>query len=373
MAAPNPEQQLEQLAGVLSSDAPPRVYCVNGAARWFRDRALDLIRGSFGGDREVVELDGAEARGKDADLAEFLMDLRTSNLFGASKLLLLRNAESWLREHGKLLSATFDKLASGNVLVLDVTRIDGRTAIAKTLKKNSAWFEFRQLYEKPFDASRPPQTGELAQWVRARASERGMHLSPDTAWFIVQVSGTDPAVLDGELDRLAPVCAGETVDPERLRPLLTIAFGSSQFELVDAILVGDLRAALRSLVAMYRQGLRDRDGKSIDATAVFPMVSSWLVSSLANLIEARAAVDAGEPERAVVQRYGGFFKGRFAQQLARHDRASLERIHAASVRAERRLRLTGEEPEILLERLLSETLLVGRRAIGGHGVGASVR
>ena len=361
MAAPNPEKELQRLAKILAAKQRPPVLALQGPAQWFKGRAIDGIRG-LGGD--LTELDGQDGAASGQDAAAFLMDLRTASLFGGHRTLLLRNAERWLKSHGKALADVVEKIAPGNLLVLVANKLDGRSALVKRIKKIGEVFEFRQLYEKAFEG-RPATSSEVVQWLVARAKTHGLQLDAGAALFWVDLVGGDPGTLDGEVERLQPLLAGSRVTPERLRGVLEVRFGSTQFELVDAIVGADAKLALRSLRGLQREGLRDRDGKPIEKSATFPIVSSWLMQTLQKLLEARIELDAGAPRGAVVAQYGGYFKDRFARQLDRRSRAELVALLAALRRAERRLRLSGEDGNLLLERLVFESLLPIRRELLG--------
>ena len=368
MAAPHPQREMDRLVRQLESGDPGQVFVIQGQSRWFRDQALDRLRARFGKQAQIVDFDGKESGAAQADVGAFLLDLRTPDLFGATKLLLLRQGERVLKTHGKLFGELLDHIVPGNVLVLDVGKLDGRTAFAKKIKKAGGAYEFRNLYDRPFRDDEPANSAEVVRWLADRAKAVGLAFTHDAALFVVQVVGSEPALLMGELERLVPLFEGRKIGPAELRSQLTTSFGSSQFELVEALLDGDLKAALRSLNALEREGLRDKEGKRMDAGAVFPMVASWLGTCLGNLMEARAEVDRGESPATAAQRHGGYFRERFERQLRRSDRESLGRLHDALIRGERRLRRSGEEPILLLERLILESLARrGRTSLMGQG------
>ena len=352
MAAPNPEREFERLEKVLASAASPQVFLIHGVSRWFRGRALDLLRHAFEAGSDLIEVDARVTGSRDEDLSLFLMDLRTQNLFAGRKVLLLRNGETWL----SFLAPSLTGIAKGNVLVIDVDKMDGRTKLARQLKSMGGVFEFRNLYDRPFRDEAPRDSAEIVLWIVDRARKKKIGLSPDAALFMLEVVGSEPALLEGELERLAPIFEHKNVQASELRSQLSISFGSSQFEFVDALLGQDLRAALRSLSALYREGLRTKDGQKLEASAVFPMLCSWLDMCLAKLSEAMFCLESGESMAEVVARYGGFFKDRFEKQLRSLDLPCLARMHDALLRAERRLRVSAEEPQILLERMLLEAL-----------------
>lgn len=367
MAAPNPAKEWTRLEALLASGKAPKVFVIVGQDAWFRGRALDLLRkrlsrGGAGGEG-AVELDGLERESLNHErVQDFLMDLGTGDLFGGAKILLLRNASRWLSQHGKALLPVLDRMAPGNFLIIEAERLDGRSSVARKLKKEYGWFEFRRLYDKPF-GNRPPQSAELVRWVQDHSRTKGLQLDPNAALFLTEVCGSDPGVLDGELTRLAGLVDRKNPSPKEMRAVLSTAFESSQFEFVEALLEKDLVRSLRSLRALETQGLRDRDGKRMDTGAVFPMVTSWLSSTLEKGFLALRQREEGRSFEEVVQEHGGYFKERFASWLRKHDRASLARIQGALLRAETRLRTMGEDPIILLEQMLREALLESRRKI----------
>lgn len=371
MAAPNPEKELARLEKTLRSESRPSVVVLQGAAQWFVQRGLASLRELVATSGDITDIDGQESSVAASEAGQFLVDLRTPSLFGGNKVLLLRNAERWLRVHQRALADTIERVAPGNMLVLALHKLDGRSALAKRIKKLGAVFEFRMLYEKPFGGRGTATSAELVQWVVQRARTHGLRLEAQAGLFMAEVVGSDPAMLDGELARLAPSLKKSQVGVEDLRGSLAVHFSSNQFELVDAILDGDARAAFRSHRALFREGMRDKDGKPIDRGAVFPLVTAWLASSLSKLYQARVEIEAGAAHGAVIRQYGGYFKDRFERQLRRSSVTRLAAILQALRIAERRLRRSGEEPELLLERLLCECLLPIRRHLLEGAEGAT--
>ena len=366
MAAPNPLKETKRLQALLGSGKVPKVFVLLGQDAWFRGQALAMVRkalpgGAAGENR--VELDGLDRESQNHEkVQDFLMDLGMADLFGGGKVLILRNASRWVTQYGKSLLEALDRMAPGNSLIIEADRLDGRSSVARKLKKASAWFDFRRLYDRPF-GNRPPQGAELVQWVQEHSRTKGIRLDPNSALFLTEVCGSDPGILDGELTRLAGLVESKNPTPQEMRSILSAAFESTQFELVEALLEKDLIRSLRSLRALETQGLRDRDGKRLEAGAVFPMVMAWLSSTLEKGFVALRQREEGRSFEEVVQEHGGFFKERFASWFRKHDRQSLERIQAALVRAETRLRSMGEDPIILLEQMLREVLLQPRRHI----------
>jgi DNA polymerase III delta subunit len=172
--------------------------------------------------------------------------------------------------------------------------------------------------------------------------------------------GTRPAELVQELSRLRDGLGASTrkrtqpLTPEDLRGKLTCSFESTPFELAEAILARDRRRALRSVLAMYRRGVRSRDGGSVDTGGLFPFITSWLYQSLTQVREGRLLLDQGQPLPKIPALVGvRMFIDRFLSQVQQNPAADLTRGLRLLMQCQRELRTTGEDPQLLLERFLS--------------------
>ena len=192
----------------------------------------------------------------------------------------------------------------------------------------------------------------MVGWIRDRARRAGLGLTPEAALLLMHTVGTEPAECMAEIGRLA--AAGKrSLDVDDLRGELSCSFESTPFEFADALLGGDQRRALRSLEAMYRRGVRGRDGDTVDSGGVFPFVTSWLWQSLAKAHEGRFWLDRGVPLREVGAKVGvKAFLPRFQQQVSDNSTARLTRGLRLLHEAQRKLRTSGEEPEWLLRELV---------------------
>ena len=183
----------------------------------------------------------------------------------------------------------------GSGLVLEATRLDKRKKVCATFVKqlasSGAEFEFRDLYDLPFDRSRSPLEGELCKWVVRRASRLGVPLLPEAAWLLVVQVGKSPSELLAEIgrlrDQLGAGSSKKPLGPDDLRGRLTCSFEATPFDLADAVLGGDRRAALRAVRAMFDRGVRGKDGKTTGDGGVLPFTASWLHRSIATAYEGR--------------------------------------------------------------------------------------
>jgi DNA polymerase III delta subunit len=356
-AAPNPEEELRRLAAAVEKRLPGCILLL-GKARWFKDRAARLVIdrvAARGGD--VIQLAGDQSQD-----ARPIRDLRTASLFGGPKVLLVREPDKWLKAVEAPLLDAITKLPPQHALVLDAEKLDGRTKLSKTLTQAGQVFQFRDLYERPYRMGDDPASGELVRWLVDRGRTHHLKLSPAAGLFLVQTVGADPSRLDEELSRLRRGLEGVegVITPELLHERVEVGFSSTQFLLAEAVLARDLNSALRSLDALEREGLEDAAGRSLESSALFPLVSSWLHRSLLAAAKTRRLIDQGEDPATAATRAGVVaYQDRFLAAVRKQKRTWFERGLVALARCERRLRESGEEPVPLLERMVIE--LIGTR------------
>ena len=354
MAVPNPARELVRLLA-HTKQGLGRVTVLIGVSPYFRGEALRAVLDAIPPKTNLRTIDAQE---EETDGRE-LQDLRGAALFGGGTWLVVRRAEKWLAAHGEKLLTAIEGMGKACGVVLDATKVDRRTKLGKAIATLGV-FEFRELYDEPFDRSRGPLEGELVQWLVQRGRSVAVPLTPEAAFTMVTVVGKDPAELVVELDRVAAALGNDDggrrrpLTPDDLRGKLTCAFESTPFELAEALLAHDRARCLRSLHAMFARGVKSRDGAPMERGGVFPFATSWLHSSLMTVHRGRLLVDSGTPLRDVASAAKvGAFADRYIKQVADNPEPRLRRGIQLLLTAQRELRTTREEPELLLERFVA--------------------
>jgi len=371
VAVPNPTAELTRL-DQLRKRGLPKVTLVHGPSDFFRQKAMERLLASVPEDAELRTVDAAELRagaggdddGDGADqTAPELQDLRGGGLFARATVVAVRRGANWWKRYAPALADMLPKIADGSSLVLEAPKLDKRKKAAAKLVKDlaaeGAVFEFRDLYDMPYDRSRSPLEGELCKWVVAASKKLSVPLQPESAWLMIAQVGKAPGELLAELQRLRDQLgdhAGRApLAPKDLLGRLTVSFESSPFEFAEAVLGGDRRAAQRSLAAMFARGVKQKDGKAMDTGGLLPFTTSWLFGQIATLYEGRVLLDKGTSMRDLPARVGvRQFADRFLEQVRKHDVPKLQRGLTALHACQRASRTTGEEPEALLERFLAQ-------------------
>lgn len=383
MAVPHPEEVMKRVRALAKKGLPP-VVLVTGTNDFFRREAVDVLLGAVGEETDLRVLDASELRaaggkggaeGDDVDdgaaAAEGdpglgdcpeLLDLRGGGLFAKRSFLCVRRAKNWWGRFGPTLVEQVDKFGKGCGILLEAPKFEKRkralSAFIKQWTEAGSVFEFRDLWELPYDRSRGPLEGELARWVAFRGGKLGVPLTPEAAWTIVARVSKQPAELVAELERLRDVLGADQkrppLRPEDLRAHLNIGFESTPFELAEAVLGGNRRAAQRSVHAMFARGVRGRDGRQMDTGGLFPFATSWLYQTLTRAHEGRVLLDEGCSPRDLAGRLGvRQFADRFVAEVRKNDLRTLRHGLLALHHCQRMVRMQGEDPELVLERFLS--------------------
>ncbi|HLQ36288.1 MAG TPA: hypothetical protein VK348_00705 [Planctomycetota bacterium] len=384
MAVPNPQHELERVRQ-LAKKGLPAVVVVCGAGAYFRGEAITALLAAVPADAELRTVDGQQVPlrglaaadgdsggddpgGEEPVIAGTLETpascpelevLRGGGLFARRGFLCVRRGERWLRCYGAALQAFLPRIAAGCGLLLETQKLDKRTRLAKELLAAGPVFEFRELYDSPFDRTRSPLEAELVQWLVDRSRSLGVALQPETAFVLLAQVGKSPAELLAELgrlrDQLGADPARRPLAPDDVRGRLSCGFESTPFEFAEAVLAGDRRRAVRSLRAMFDHGVKSRDGRAMDQGGVFPFITSWLFQSLALVHEGRLLLDSGTSARDLAGKLGvNNFGDRFTEQVRNNPLPRLRHGLLALLHCQRMLRLSSEEPVVLLERFVAQ-------------------
>jgi len=371
VAAPNPSIELTRLDKLVRAGLP-KVVAVTGPSDFFRNKAMERLLKAVPKDAELRHVDGADLKapadddgdddGPSTNLSPELQDLRGGGLFATRNFVAVRRGSAWWQKHSASIAELAPKIPDGSCLLLEATKLDKRkkaaAALVKEVTAGGALFEFRDLYELPFERERGPLEGELCKWVLVCSKKLGVPLTPESALLLTSQVGKSPGELLAELERLKTQFDGAVstaLAPKDLVGKLTVSFESTPFEFTEAVLTGDRKAAQRSLSAMFTRGVKQQDGKVMDGGGVLPFASSWMFRQMGQVYDGRLLLDKGVSVRDLPRQAGvRQFADRFVAQV---KFCSIDRLHrgiTALHACQRKIRLAGADPETLLERFLAQ-------------------
>jgi DNA polymerase-3 subunit delta len=171
-----------------------------------------------------------------------------------------------------------------------------------------------------------PKPRALPKWTVDRALEVGLHLDLEAAKALVAVIGTRPQRILRELERLAILAHPQTrLTAEQVERCTAGESTHAPYELADALVAGDLRAALA-----LAEDLAAREGRS--AGLAYP-----IVRRLREVHRASELLEAGLPEQKVAGslRMSPWVAKLTVGRARTADRAALERALIAFADLER--------------------------------------
>ena len=182
---------------------------------------------------------------------------------------------------------------------------------------------------------------EIPQWVKNRASERGIRMTDGAISYLLELVGPDIGLLVMEIEKLS-LSGLKDIDVHDVEALTADVRGFTSFNLVDAIICSDRDRAFRILKRL----LEDR---SSEPSAILGAIS-WHYRQFYNLWEGKGRRPA-KMRDATYKVLSGLFPSYREEDFCR----IFKDLHEADVGIK-----TSGRPSIVLETLLIKLLQRGR-------------
>lgn len=261
--------------------APPKsgpkpAYAIVSKDPYLQLTQLKKLLQEFGGDVDRIDVDGERAA-----LPDVLDELRSFAMFGGHKLVVVRDADTFVSANREALEDYLQAPSSSGTLVLRVNSLPANQRIHKLIAKVG------QVV-----ACEPPKERDLPAWiVRHAKAEHQATLAPDAAALLADLLGAaDLGRIDSELAKLAITCADGRITADAIA--MNVAFQREQemWKLTDTLSSGDVPSALRR----WRQLLQTDPSSEFRAT-------TWLTLWLQKLARARAMVARKAPPHEIAR------------------------------------------------------------------------
>jgi len=294
-----------------------------------------------------VEL--TEFNGNDTTITMILDELRTYPFLNPQRIVVVRNAGILLPDAEEPLGRYVDNPADFSLLVLDFTKLDRRTALAKKLAKLGIERRFEQMREY-----------ELSQWMVSRAKSRySKKLSKTDADFIVDMVGNNLGLLDSELAKIASLSPESgNIRRSEIENVVTRGRSRTVFMLTEAIENKNCPSALRLLEDILSCGIYDqRKGKTTaESAGIAPYIMHMLNWSIDRLWRANIMLSKGKSEQEIFDklRIFGHHRKTFVVKLNNSwPLMECRRCHKALLNTDRMLKSSGSDNvSVLIETLL---------------------
>jgi DNA polymerase III delta subunit len=277
---PPPPVQLSGLASSLEKEGLARGYVLRGEESYFRERAIELLKARADEAGWEVRLQDADRSNHDFKIAEAIGDLTGGGLFASQRLVVIRNAERYLRKaEGKksALTGAIERFVTAGenpgCVVLSAISLRADLVAVKVIEKaGGRRLDLRKLWDDPPPWKPDPRQTELVQWLVQRARERGVRLDASGAVYVCAATGNDLSALEDQLDRLKGASGQE------LRRVIGWNPDAAPWTVADRFLDGELPRALAGVETLFTGGFHEKGGRRlVDTTALSTMLVGALV------------------------------------------------------------------------------------------------
>ncbi len=218
---------------VRAGDFKP-IYYLMGSEPYYIDRLSELIVEHALKEEErdfnLTILYGSQTTGE-----EVVNAAKRYPMMAERQVVVVREAQGL--EHKDVLAFYAQKPMPSTVLVICHKNgtLDGRTNMAKDIRKAGIVFESNKLYDR-----------ELPGFVRGYVQQKASEISPEACQILCEHVGADLSRLAGELDKLiVAVGEGKRIDAQAIQDYIGISKEYNSFELLAALSVKDVMKANR--------------------------------------------------------------------------------------------------------------------------------
>ena len=340
----------------------PSLACIVGDEAFLRRESIQAILSAVHGENpppeDVTRLSGSN-KPKLEELTELFDDLRTPSLFGGSRSVILEQAEAYLALDPdawlELIGAPL-----GSTLVVVVRSLDGRTKVAKALKKHGWIIEANRPFHRPppWKPHAKPWEHDLNRWIVARAQKVELKLTPPDAHYLQTRVGTDLGELASTLERISTFLQGtgdKKVTSDLIAQHTPDGEESQLFELVDTFFLGDRVQTLRMARSILSRGSVDSRGARVtDPSSLLLQFVGAALRRVRQLREVHRTISAGGGDEDLMRNAGIAkpFLPRLKQQAKASPPEVLAAVTAQLHRADIDLKSgRGPKADELLERI----------------------
>ena len=240
-----PKTTADKITAQLQKGKVAPVYLFTGEDTYRKNLLAQEIRRAVNPD----DFNFFEERTETADMREVLALVNTPPVFAPSRLVVLRGIEKLRKEPKEALLRYLEKPLSSTVLVLthnDKKKMKTEKALAEVCAEAGYVCNFDEL-----------GADELAAWVRAQGTRKGLDISFDAVDLLCTIVGNELGALENELEKLALYTLdreNKTISPADVS--LCVGFSKEQnpFELSNAITACQKDRALAQVDKLLEEG-----------------------------------------------------------------------------------------------------------------------
>ncbi|PZP51670.1 MAG: DNA polymerase III subunit delta [Pseudopedobacter saltans] len=224
----------EQIIASWKNKSFKPIYWLEGEESYFIDQVVKYA------EHELLTPSEADFNqtifyGKDTNWADVVNTCRRYPMFAERQVVVLKEAQQM--KDILLLEGYMENPMPTTVLVVSYKekKVDSRTKLAKSLKKNGEILSTKKLYEN-----------QLPDWISSLAKDKGYTITPKALRLFVDSIGNDLSRISNEMDKIAVNMKGQSqISEETVEQYIGISKDFNVFELQNAIAYRDIPKAIR--------------------------------------------------------------------------------------------------------------------------------
>ena len=274
-----------------------------------------------------------EPRANEAQASDVFDELRTLPFLASKRVVLIKDAEPFVRANADALMSYLDDMSPSGVLILTVSSWDKRTRLHKKFKNTGGLIEVSRMY-----------SNQLPAYITSYAQQaHAIRLDGQTSRLLVELVGDDPGRLCREMDKLAVyVAPRKTVSPQDIESLIGHNRMFDAFGVIDSVGSGQIGAAISRIRHMF----------AADKSAEYSVVGAFGYH-FRRLFRAKAMMSRGvSPQQAAAKTGVRFKQDEFLKQAGRLSLAQLAGILAELGRIDFGMKTGQTTASIAIERLI---------------------
>ena len=191
-------------------------YYIDAISKYIEKHALTEAEKAF---NQIV------LYGKDIDFKNVIDNARQFPMMANRRVVIIKEAKDM--KGIDMLASYFEKPSDQTVLVIahKHKKLDGRSKLAKVIKKNAVVFE-----------SKPVRDYKIAEWISNYVREQGYSIDGKSSMLLGEYLGTDLSKITNEITKLTVnLEKGNTIDTNLIHDKIEISKDFNIFELQNAL------------------------------------------------------------------------------------------------------------------------------------------
>ncbi len=273
---------------------------------------------------------------KDADIIETLDELRTLPFLAERRVVVLKNADSFVSANRPALEKYFDNPCTTGVLILTVSTWPANTKLAKKLTQTGKLISIAEL--KPWQLPK-----FIADYIKQNYSK---HITSSAAQLLVEMTGDEIGRLSSEADKLATFAENKkNITDEDVSILAGQTRQINAFAVIDAMVIGDKAAAALKLRRLFE----------IDKNAEYTTVGAFAFH-FRKMFTAKALLEKGLNQWQVEKKAGIWKnKDQFFAQLKKTPLKKIALILSKLAEADYQIKTGRRSAMTAIEELILKT------------------